>query len=165
MKYAADQGNAEAMNLYGTLLYKRQGQRDEENALAYFLKASEKGDVDAKVNAAWIYYVGKKWTRKPALGYEMLQSALKQNSAKAKFYMGILNIRGFAFSYETVPTNVSKGYEYIREAAAQDDVEAMQYLINNGAKGEELEKYKMQLNKHYKDENSKRALHFLVDGC
>ncbi len=72
LKYAVDQGNAEAMNLYGSLLYKRRGQSDEANALLYFLKAADKGNVEAKVNAAWIYYVGQKWTRKPALGYKML---------------------------------------------------------------------------------------------
>jgi len=165
LKYAADQGNVEAMNRYGTLLYKRQGPSDEENALSYFVKASALGNVDAKVNAAWIYYVGKRWTRKPDLGLQELTAALKQNSTKAKLYMGILMIRGSAFSSGTVQQNIPRGFEYIREAAAQNDVEAIQYMINNGAKGEALERYQKQLNKYYKDENRKKALHFLVDGC
>ena len=165
LKYAVDKNNVEAMNLYGELLYKRQGQSDEANALTYFLKASQAGNVEAKVNAAWIYYVGKKWTRKPRLGYEMLQSALKQNSAKAKLYMGILYIKGVPFSYETVQKDVSKGYLYIKEAAAQNEVEAIKYLINNGAKGDELQNYQKQLNKYNRDENRKKALHFLLDDC
>ncbi len=165
LKYAVDQGNAEAMNLYGTLLYKRRGQSDEANALLYFLKAADKGNVDAKVNAAWIYYVGQKWTRKPALGYKMLLSAEKDKSAKAKFYMGILHIRGWEFSHQTVKTDVNVGYEFIKTAAKEGDVQAMQYMINNGASKEEREVYNKQLQNHYKAEEKKRALHFLYDGC
>lgn len=165
LKYAVDQGNAEAMNRYGSLLYKRRGPADEENALSYFVKASELGNVDAQVNAAWIYYVGTKWTRKPGLGLQELEAALEQNNAKAKFYMGILLIRGNTFSSGTVQQNVAKGFEYIRASAAQNDPEAMQYLINNGAQGEELQGYENQLNKYHRDENKKRALHFLRDGC
>ena len=165
LKYAVDQGNAKAMNLYGTLLYKRRGPSDEENALSYFQKAAALGNVDAKVNAAWIYYVGQRWTRKPAFGLQELNAALKENSAKAKFYMGILLIKGNAFSSGTVQQNIPRGFEYIKEAAAQDDVQAMEYMINSGAQGEVLHQYQKQLNKHYRDENRKKALHFLVDGC
>jgi TPR repeat protein len=165
LKYAADQGNVEAINRYGTLLYKRRGPTDEEIALSYFLKASALGDVDAQVNAAWIYYVGQKWTRKPGLGFQELTAALKQNNEKAKLYMGILMIKGSTFSFGTVQQNVNQGFEYIREAAAQNDVEAIQYMIDNGARGEELQRYQEQLSKYYRDENRKKALHFLVDGC
>ncbi len=165
LKYAVDQGNAEAMNIYGTILYKRRGQSDEENALNLFTRAAALGNVDAKVNAAWIYYVGSRWTRKPELGLQELNSALAQNNAKAKLYMGILYLRGYDFSSGTVAKNVNKGWELIRASAAQDDPQAMEYLIKNGVRGKELQEYQDQLDTHYRNEDKARDLHFLYDGC
>ena len=57
LRFAANKGHVKAMNLLGEMLYKRRGPNDEALALEYFVKASSLGNIDAKVNAAWIYYV------------------------------------------------------------------------------------------------------------
>jgi len=165
LKLAADEGDVKGMNLLGEMLYKRGGPSDESNALLYFQKASSLGNIDAKVNAAWIYYTGTKWTKKPKLGYEMLQSALVQGSAKAEFYMGILYTRGLTFSYDTVGYNPSKGMTLIRASASKNDPQAMQYLINNGASEKEANTYEKKLKRYYKALDKQRELGFLHDGC
>ncbi len=79
--------------------------------------------------------------------------------------MGILHIRGWEFSHQTVKTDVNVGYEFIKMAAKEGDTEAMQYMINNGASREEQKMYKKQLQACFKTEEKKRAMHFLYDGC
>lgn len=165
LKIAADDGDVKAMNLLGEMLYKRRGASDEVNALSYFQKAASLGNVDAKVNAAWIYYTGVRWTKKPKLGYEMLQSAIKQGSPKAEFYLGILYTRGATFSYDTVARNSAKGLELIRSSASQNDPEAMQYLIDNGLSQEESHTYEKQLKSYHRQLDKQSNLHFLYDGC
>lgn len=165
LKLAADDGDVKAMNLLGETLYKRRGPSDEVNALSYFKKAASFGNVRAKVNAAWIYYTGVRWTKKPKLGYEILQSAMEDGSVKAKFYMGVLYARGSTFSYARVPYNPAKGLELIKSAAAQNDPEAMQYLINNGLSEEELSSYQKQLKAYHRQIDKQASLGFLYDGC
>jgi len=165
LKLAADDGDVESMNLLGEMLYKRQGPSDEANALIYFNKAASLGNVDAKVNAAWIYYTGTKWTKKPKLGYEMLHKAMMAGDAKAKYYMGVLHMRGKVFSHDTVSKDTVKGLELIREAANENEPEAMQYLINNNLSANELKQYQEQLNSYHRSLEKQQNLRFLYDGC
>ena len=162
---AADQGNAKAMNLLGEMLYKRRGPSDEENALKYFQKAANLGNVEAKVNAAWIYYTGSRWTRKPELGLQMLTKAVKRGDARATYYMGILYTRAQTIGPDSVKRDVQKGLAYIKEAAQKHNPEAMQYMIKNGASSSEVEAYTKQLRNYHKREDKARALHFLHEGC
>jgi len=165
LNFAAQKGHVRAMNLLGEMLYKRRGPSDEEKALEYFRRASSLGNIDAKVNAAWIYYVGKRWTRKPKQGFIQLNEAYQKGHAKAQFYMGMLKIRGFAFSYETVKKDIAGGIFDIKRAAAKNDPEALQYLIRNHPGLPEIEAYQKALRLHYKDEEQSRALNFLYDEC
>jgi TPR repeat protein len=162
LQYAADKGDAKAMNLLGEMLYKRHGPSDEEKALEYFVRSSTLGNIDAKVNAAWIYYVGKKWTRKPKLGFIQLNEAYQKGHAKAQFYMGILKIRGFTFSFETVRQDQAGGIADIKRSAAQNDPDALEYLIKNGI---DTEKYRQQLIKHNRQADKESTLHYLSDEC
>jgi len=162
---AADKGHVKAMNLLGEMLYKRRGPSDEANALKYFQKAADLGNVDAKVNAAWIYYTGVRWTRKPELGFQMLTRAVNRGNARAKFYMGVLYTRPQTVGPDSVTRNVPKGLDLIKEAARQNDKKAMQYMIKNGASQSELQSYQKQLRKYHKQETQARALHFLYEGC
>jgi len=165
LSVAADNGNVKAMNLLGEALYKRHGSSDEEKALQYFVKASALDNINAKVNAAWIYYVGQKWTRKPKKGFVELNEAYQLGNAKAQFYMGILKIRGFTFSYETVNQDVAGGIADIKKSAAQNDPEALAYLIKNYPNMPEIKAYQQQLKRYYKNEAKNRALQFLYDEC
>ena len=165
LKLSADNGNVKAMNLLGEMLYKRRGPSDEASALTYFQKAASFGSIDAKVNAAWIYYTGTKWTKKPKLGYEMLQKAVRAGDAKARFYMGVLFMKGASFSYDTVAKNPVKGLELIKTAAEQNDPDAMQYLINNNLSAQELEMYQKKLKAYHTEVNRQGNLRFLYDGC
>lgn len=162
LQYAADQGNVKAMNLLGEMLAKRNGPMDQDNAMQYFLKAADRGNVDAKVNAAWFYYTGLRWTRDPKKGFTMLERALKHNHPKAQLYMGILSLKGLSFSGDTVKQDVAKGWKYIKASAGQGDSEAMEYLIKNGV---EVQKYQEQLRRYYREQEKAKALHFLHDGC
>ena len=165
LKPAADQDHAQAMNLLGEMYYQRRGPSDEQKALEYFERAAAKGNVDAKVNAAWIYYTGTRWTRKPKLGLEMLTRATVKGDAKAQYYMGLLYTRAQTIGPDSIKRDPVKGLEYIRASAAQDDPEAMQYLIKNSAAGEELNRYKQQLKRYYKEKEKLSALNFLHEGC
>jgi len=165
LKQAADQGHVKAMNLLGEQYYKRRIQRDEGLALEYFVKASALGNIDAKVNAAWIYYVGVQWSRKPKKGLAELKEAVRLNNAKAKYYMGLLYSRAQTIGPDTINRDPIKGLEYIKAAASQNNPEAMQYMIDNGASAQELNKYKNKLIKYNSDQEKARALHFLHDGC
>lgn len=165
LEYAADEGNAEAMNLLGEMLLKRKGPMDEDKAMQYFLKAAEKGNIDAKVNAAWLYYTGLRWTRDPRKGIDILNKALKHSHAKAQFYMGVLCMEGMAFSGDTVQKDTAKGLNYIKASARQNDAEALQYLIEYYRNGSEAEGYKEALRKYESQEEKAKALHFLSDEC
>jgi len=165
LKKAADQGHVKAMNLLGEQYYKRRMNKDESLALEYFVKASALGNVDAKVNAAWIYYVGVKWSRKPKKGLAELTEAVKLNNAKAKYYMGRLYTRAQTIGPDKIQRNPQKGLAYIKEAADQNDADAMQYMIQKGTSIQEQNLYQKHLNKYYRDREKERALHFLHDGC
>lgn len=162
LKYAADHGNTKAMNLLGEMLAKRNGPMDQDNAMQYFLKAADQGNIDAKVNAAWFYYTGLRWTRDPKKGFAILERALKYNHPKAQLYMGVLSLKGLSFSGDTVQQDVAKGWKYIKASAAQGDPEAMEYLIKNGV---DAQKYKQELAHYYREQEKAKALHFLHDGC
>jgi len=128
----------------------------------YFVRSSASGNIDAKVNAAWIYYVGKKWTRKPKLGFTQLKEAYERGHSKAQFYIGSLKIRGFTFSSGTVKEDRKGGIEDIKMSAAQNDPDALEYLIKNGI---DTEKYKQQLIMYNRKIEKESALHYLYDEC
>jgi|GEM_PF-7094269 len=165
LELAADKGDVKAMNLLGEMLYKRRGPSDEANALKYFEEAASLGNVDAKVNAAWIYYTGVKWTRNPEKGHQILTKAVNRGNAKAKYYMGLLYSRVQTIGPDNIQQDRVKGLAYIKAAAAQNDEEAIKYMIQNGASADELQSYKKQLKKHEIEEEKARALHFLYDAC
>jgi len=165
LEYSADKGNAKAMNLLGEMLLKRNGPMDQDRALQYFLKAAEQGDIDAKVNAAWLYYTGLRWTRDPKKGIEILNKALKHKHPKAQFYMGVLCMKGMAFSGDTVQKNTTKGLEYIKASAMRNDPEALEYLIGYYRNGSEAELYRQQLRRYESAGQKSKALHFLKDEC
>ena len=165
LEYAAKKEDPKAMNLLGELLMQRNGSMDQDRALQYFLKASAKGNVEAKVNAAWLYYTGLRWTRDPARGKRMLEEALAVNNAKAQFYMGVLLLKGMGFSGGTVARNVKKGWEYIKKAAEQNDTDALAFLIKNTKNTKEKRAYQEQLKSYEKEQAKHRAIHFLYDGC
>jgi len=165
LEYSADKGNAKAMNLLGEMLAKRNGPMDQDRAMQYFLKAAELGNIDAKVNAAWLYYTGLRWTRDPKKGVDILKKALKHNHSKAQFYMGVLCMKGMAFSGDTVQKDTAKGLEYIKASAMQNDPEALEYLIENYRNYPEIESYKKQLRSYDRDNEQAKTLHFLSDEC
>jgi uncharacterized protein len=165
LEYAANKGNAEAMNLLGELLLKRNGPMDQDRAMQYFLKAAQKENIDAKVNAAWLYYTGLRWTRNPQKGIEILNKALDHKHPKAQFYMGVLCMKGMAFSGDTVQKDRAKGLEYIKASAMQNDPEATEYLIKYYRSGPEAEAYRQQLRRFDNDEEKSKVLHFLYDEC
>ena len=165
LEYSAQKGNAKAMNLLGEMLLKRNGPMDQDRALQYFLKAAKQGDIDAKVNAAWLYYTGLRWTRDPKKGIDILNKALKHNHPKAQFYMGILCMKGLSFSGDTVKKDIAKGLEYIKASAMQKDPEALEYLIDYYRRGPEAESYRKELRKYQSDEEKAKSLHFLSDEC
>jgi TPR repeat protein len=165
LEYAAQHKDAKAMNLMGELLMKRNGPMDQDRALQYFLKASDQGNIDAKVNAAWLYYTGVRWTREPFLGKKMIEEALAQKNAKAQFYMGYLMLRGSGFSGGSVHKNVTKGREYIKSSAAQGEPKALRLLIKSTKDTQKKKEYQTQLKMHEKEEEKARAIHFLVDSC
>jgi TPR repeat protein len=162
---SAQKGNAEAMNLLGKTLLKRNGPMDQDRAMKYFLKAAEQGNIDAKVNAAWLYYTGQRWTRDPKKGIDILNKALKYNHPKAQFYMGLLCMKGMAFSGDTVQKDTAKGLLYIKASAMQNDPEALEYLIENYRNDPKNESYKKQLRSYDRDKEQGKALHFLSDEC
>ena len=165
LEYAAKKEDAKAMNLMGELLMKRNGSMDQDKALQYFVKASAKGDIDAKVNAAWLYYTGVRWTRDPQQGKKMIEEALVKKNAKAQFYMGYLMLKGMGFSGGSVQKNVKQGWVYIKASAAQGEPKALNLLIRNTSNVQKKREYEAQLKMHEKDEENSRAIHFLVDAC
>ena len=86
--------------------------------------------------------------------------------------MGVLSIKGMAFSGGTVKKDVPKGYGYIKASAARNDPEALEYLIQNGSSANlkyyriiDVERYKKQLRQYKRKEEKANAVHFLHDGC
>ena len=165
LEYSAEMGNAKAMNLLGEMLLKRNGPMDQDRALQHFLKAAEQGNIDAKVNAAWLYYTGLRWTRDPKKGIDILNKALQHKHPKAQFYMGVLCMKGLVFSGDTVQKDTAKGLEYIKASAMRNDPEALEYLIEYYRNGPESESYRQRLRRYESGEEKAKALHFLRDEC
>ena len=92
-------------------------------AMLYFEKAAELGNVDA------LYGLGKLYLRKDFEGYdpakaaEYLEEAAKQDHSYAQYLLGKLLLRG-----EDIPQNLEAAIQWLEKSAEQDNQNA-QYLL------------------------------------
>lgn len=92
-------------------------------AMLYFEKAAELGNVDA------LYDLGKLYLRKDFEGYDMakaaeyLEEAAKQGHSYAQYLLGKLLLRG-----EGIPQNLEAAIQWLEKSAEQDNKYA-QYLL------------------------------------
>lgn len=119
---AAKKGNPKAMNLLGVCFLNGNGvEKNSEQAVKCFRAAIAAGEKLGKVNLAQCYIEGNGTPLDMKKGYEMLHEA-PQDDPAAKFRIGICLYKGAG-----VKQNKEKGLELLKEAALQDDKNALCY--------------------------------------
>jgi hypothetical protein len=87
---AALQGDAEAQNHLGTMIYNK-----DKNEAAFWLKhAAENGDADAQHRMAWDYHFGMEVERDDKKGLQLLHDAAKNGDDSAQFDLGNIYFDG-----------------------------------------------------------------------
>ena len=96
LKLAADDGNADAMNMYGFACYhtslgsKENPQKQEwyeKQALKYFTEAAQTGQSEALFNLGVCYTEGKCTEENEKLGLTYIRKAIEKHHPKAELYL------------------------------------------------------------------------------
>ena len=115
LKGRAEQGDARAQSILGTLYYKGlEVEQDRVKAAECFHLAAEQGDVEAQASLGVLYYNGEGVAQDHAKAAEYFRLAAEQGLAKAQFSLGVLYYNG-----ESVAQDHAKAAEYFRLAAEQ----------------------------------------------
>ncbi|PON79152.1 Eukaryotic elongation factor 2 kinase [Trema orientale] len=119
LEYQAQKGNAGAMYRIGLFYYfgLRGLRRDHSKALAWFLKAVEKGEPRAMELLGEIYARGAGVERNYTKALEWLTLASKQHLFSAYNGMGYLYVKGYGVEKK----NYTKAKEYFEKAAENDE--------------------------------------------
>ncbi len=92
---------------------------DFAKAAAIFAPAAEKGDPEAQVNIAFMYYCGMHVEKNHKLAAEWYRKAADQNHANAQFSLGTMNENG-----EGIARNLDEAYFWYSLAEKQGDKDA-----------------------------------------
>ena len=92
---------------------------DFAKAAAIFIPAAEKGDPEAQVNIAFMYYCGMHVEKNHELAAEWYLKAARQNHANAQFSLGTMLENG-----EGIARNLEDAYFWYGLAEKQGDKDA-----------------------------------------
>ena len=121
LRRAADAGSAPAQNEYARYLEKVQ--KDEDNALRYYIMAADQGHELALYNAGRILMKKKGDTDQISRGIEYMRLAAEKNNSLAMLKLGELLISG-----KLVERNAEEGFMLIKNSVELKNVLALNIL-------------------------------------
>jgi TPR repeat protein len=125
-KQYAEQGDAEAQYVLGTLYYDGNGVKpDSQMAAKWIRKSAEQGRADAQLALGNFYFDGEGVRQDYETAVKWYLLAAKKGNVDAEFNMGYMFEYGFG-----VAKNCDKAEEWYNIAANSGDEEAQQILEN-----------------------------------
>jgi TPR repeat protein len=113
---AAEQGDMDAQNNLGRMYQNGLGvQKDEAQAVSWYLKAAEQGDMNAQNNLGWMYENGLGAQKDEAQAVSWYLRAAEQGNANAQFNLGRFYAKG---------RDYDKAFPWYLKAAEQGNVNA-----------------------------------------
>lgn len=150
---AAESGDVEAQKILGDIYsgeYKeinieKADKESYKQAFSWYLKATEAGNVVAKLRVAWLYRagIGIKKDDKKALYW--FKKAAEEGNAKAQIELGDAYLHGFL----NVPKDEDKAFKYYKMAADQGDPEGLCELGDMYYIGESVSENKSRALEYY----------------
>lgn len=127
-KKAAEQGNADAQNNLGECYYNGEGlAKDFTEAVKWYKKAAEQGNAYAQYSLAWCYDKGEGVAKNDSEAIKWYIKAAKNNQPAAAYKYGSLLLDGN--KQAQITKNVAEGVKYMRKAADQNNLDAIQVLV------------------------------------
>ncbi|KAH7416365.1 hypothetical protein KP509_14G087900 [Ceratopteris richardii] len=138
LEYQARKGNAKAMSQVGYFYYSglRGVRRDDAKALEWFLKAIEKGELDAMEFVGEIYAKGHGVERNYTKALEWFKAALRNERFSAYNGIGYLYVKGFGVEKR----NYTMARDFFKRAADNNDPDGHYNLGVLYLKGKGVEK-------------------------
>jgi TPR repeat protein len=135
----AEQGNADAQNALGMLLYKgEETTKNTNEALKWFHLAANQGNIDAQVTLGLMYYYGEQLFENVSQNFieaaKWFELAAKKGDADAQYLLGTIYVEG-----KGIPKDYAKALELYRLAAEQGSDEAQKELGMMYANGDGVE--------------------------
>lgn len=154
---AAEQGEAYAQFLLGSMLATGQGvQKDEAQAVEWFTKSAQQGNIQAQFNLACMYKEGLGVAKDEAKAQLLVEKAAKQGDERAQFALGLIYGGG-----QGVLQNESEAFEWFKKSANQGFAEAQFALGIMYGKGQGVAKDEAQAEiwiKKAADQGQKEAI-------
>jgi len=115
IKRQAEQGNAKAQYLLGTMYLNGTGtKKNPDKAMKILLIAAKQGVVDAQYKIGDMYYSGDGITQNFKKAFPWIQKAAKQGNERAQSTLGMMYYHG-----RGIPSNPKKTAKWLRKAANQ----------------------------------------------
>lgn len=141
-KLKAEQGDADAQKVLGTMYAKGQGvQEDYKEAAKWYLKSAEQGHAGAQVAMAELYEAGQGVTQDNAEAANWFRKAAEQGYAPGQYGLAVCYVLG-----QGVPPSDVEALKWYRQAADQgDDLSqfnlGMRYLRGTGVAASPVDAY------------------------
>ncbi|GAO36640.1 hypothetical protein SCT_2050 [Sulfuricella sp. T08] len=129
LKASAHTGSVAAETVLGALYQAGASvNRDDAEALKWFLKAAEQGDMEAQFGLGVMYANGYGTKQDYATAARWFEKAAAQGNAAPNFYLGLINENGLG-----VPKNYAEAVKWYVKAASAPKSVGLQFELVTGA--------------------------------
>lgn len=147
----AEAGDKDAQKAMGDMLYSGWGKQVNKNfseALLWYKRAANSGNIEAKYNAGVMYEQGQGTAADMERAYKWYRSAAEQGHMMAQFNLANMISKGMG-----VARNNQEAFRWYLRAAEQGDPEAAFNVANHYAKGVGVEQNVFEAYKWYEIAN------------
>ena len=132
LRYAAEQGDADAQFALAEILYKKYdecdgGEKELAEAVRWYQAAAGQGDARAQFEIGWCYLSGKGVEEAPEKAVGWYRLAAEQGYAAAQYWLGWCHQYG-----KGVEVDLAEAVKWYRTAAAQGNADALEDLADLG---------------------------------